>query len=432
MRLRSRRHLVALTLLVGGAAACSDDSPLLTGDPYFPDGRPVTLETLVPASEFLIQRGAFTGYTTNSSVSYGVIANSFDGGVTARVLARFEGAFPAKLEYTQDNVSHSDSLYTVLSARLMVEVDSSASVATPVQLAAHRITEDWQALRVTWTRRATDSIGDKAWATPGGSFEAAVSGAGTYLPVDSASTATVDLSQAAAAALRADSVHHGFLIEATAPNTRIQVTGVTLRLELKPSDSVRDTSIVVSVPAGDFGFIYSPEPPQPAEFWQAGTVRSARTLFSMRLPDSLTVCQPTCVRYAVRDLAMHRVSLMLRPRAAGGGFRLLDSAAVMLNSVTEVELGQRAPLGPNLIAGFNSRGQPLPARQAYAATDSLVEIPFTVAAAQLVSADTAGTDFALIASTFDSLTEQPFSLLLFDPDPRLRIVFTLPERPRLP
>jgi hypothetical protein len=432
MRLRSRLHLAALTLLVG-AAACSDDSPLLTGDPYFPDGRPVTVETLVPASEFLIQRGSFTGYTTSQAVSYGVVANTFEGGVTARVLVRFEDAFPAKLEYTQDNVSHSDSLYTIVSARLVLDVDSSATLSTPIPLAAHRITEDWQSLRISWTRRSVDSAGvSHDWTTPGGTFDPAIAAAGTYLPVDSASTASVDLSQAAATALRNDAVHYGFLIEATSPNTRLQTNGVTLRLELKPSDSVRDTSIVVNATSTLFGFIYDQEPPQPAEFWQAGTVRSARTLFSMQIPDSLTVCQPTCIRLATKDIALHRVSLLLRPRAAGAGYRLLDSAAVALNTVSEVELGQRAPLGPNVVAGFNSRGQPLPARQVFAAGDTLVEVPFTIQATQMVNADSTASHFALLGSTFDTLTEQPFSLLLFDPDPRLRIVFTLPERPRLP
>jgi hypothetical protein len=433
MRLRSRVHLAALSLLVAGAAACSDDSPVLTGDPYFPDGRPVTLEAIIPASEFLQpQWGTFTGYSTAHGVSYAVVANAFDGGVTARTLVRFEDAFPVELEYTQDAVARRDSFYTIVSARLVVAVDSAETAPGSVPLAAHRVTERWQGFRVNWTERYEDSTGVELWSTPGGTFEAAQAAAGGYFPADSASVAELSLSQEDATALREDSVHHGFLIESPQANTRLQLNSVSLRLELKPSNAVRDTTIISTVTSTDLAFIYTPEPPQPAGFWQAGTVRGARTLFQLSIPDSISVCAPTCQRIATKDVALHRVSLILRPRLAPGGYRLLDSAAVILRTATEFELGRNAPIGPDVVAALTPRGQPLPAREAFTPADSVVEIPFTLQAAQMINTDSVPATFALFGSTFDSLTGQPFSLLLFDPDPRLRIVFTLPERPRLP
>jgi hypothetical protein len=432
MRLRPRLHLAALTLLAAGAAACTDESPLLTGDPFFPDGRPVTVEVIVPASEFLQVRGAFTGYADASAAPFAVIANQFEGGVTARTLVRFPGAFPETLEYTQDAVARRDSAYTVVSAEVVLLVDSSATVGVDVPITAHRLTEAWDDSLVSWTVRSSDSTGVHPWTQPGGTFGPQV-GQGMYVPADSASIARLALTQAEAGLIRTDSAYAGLLLQ-SAPGSRLEMSGAQLRLVLRPSNGLRDTTIAVTVDAAaeNVAFIYTPEPPQPASLLQAGTVLGARTLFSMHIPDSVSVCDPTCRRLATRDIALHHVSLLLRPRAAPGGYRLLDSAAVSLRTVKEPELGRLAPLGGEVAATFDAVGRTLPARQTYAATDTLVEIAITVQAAAMIASDSVPGDFALLGSTFNSLEVQPFSLLLFDADPRLRLVFTLPERPRLP
>jgi hypothetical protein len=432
MRLRFRPHLAALSLLIAGAAACKDESPVLTGDPFFPDGRPVTMEALLPAAEFLQLRGSFTNYTTSTAVPYAIVANQFDGALNAHALVRFGLVFPKVLEYTYNGTSVRDSLYVVQSARVVLSVDSTDSGSTIVPLSLHRILEDWDALDVTWTQRLTDSSGVHNWTTPGGTFGPSV-GDGRYVPLDSLSTSEILLNPTEVAAMRADSTaYRGLLVAADQPGDRIQIVGASLRLEFRPSNAAHDTTIVSTSSATSLAFVYTPEPPEPAGFIRTGSVRGARTLMSVHFPDSLTVCSPLCDRFAMRDLALHRVSLLLRPVPAPGGFRLVDSAAVLLRTIVEPELGRAAPLGSDVVASFDPFGRPLPARRGYAPGDTLVELPFTVQAARMIALDTVPGDFALLGSTFNTLGLQPFSLQLFDAQPRLRIVFTLPDRPRLP
>jgi hypothetical protein len=431
MRFRSRSHLAALGVLIAGAVACTEKSPVFDGDPFFPDGRPVTLEVLVPATQFLDLRGSFTGYSDASSVPYTVVANSFDGGVTARTLVRFPTAFPREIEFTSSGSTLRDSLYTVVSAELVLTVDSLAS-SGEVPLSLHHLTERWDDSIVSWTRRAADSLGTYDWTTPGGSFGPAFS-TGRYRPADSAHVAILPIDSAQTRVMR-DSTYPGLLVQATQANTRLHVDGAQLRVTINPSNVGGDSTFVVNfnASADALGLIYTPEAALPTGLLAAGTLRSARTLFSMDIPDSLNVCTPTCVRWATRDLALHQASLLLRPQPAAGGYRLLDSAVVSLRTIAEPELGQLAPLGEAVVASVSSNGRGVPAQGRYFATDTVVELPFTLHAARMISGDTVSSDFALLGSRTDALAFTPFSLLLFDAAPRLRIVFTVPERPGLP
>ena len=61
-RIPRRGALLALLALLP-AAACKDQTPTLTGDPFFPGGsRAVTLESILPASQFLTTIGSFSGF----------------------------------------------------------------------------------------------------------------------------------------------------------------------------------------------------------------------------------------------------------------------------------------------------------------------------------------------------------------------------------
>jgi hypothetical protein len=65
--------------------------------------------------------------------------------------------------------------------------------------------------------------------------------------------------------------------------------------------------------------------------------------------------------------------------------------------------------------------------------DTLVEIPLTRQAQQQVSSDSLLTSFALLGQqTRGNISLRTFGLGRFEPTPRLRIVYTLAARPRLP
>lgn len=429
MRFRSRLHLAAISLLIAGAVACTEESPVFDGDPFFPDGRPVTLEALIPADQFLTLRGNFTGYSTAYSVPYGVVANSFDGGVTARTLLRIR--IPKEIEFQVGGTTLRDSLYKVTAIQLVLQVDSSASQRTQMPLSVHPLTQRWDDSIVSWTRRAADSLGSYNWTQPGGDFQATPWATGSYRPADSAHVAVMSIDTSHSAALK-DSLFPGLLVQATQANTLALLDGATLKVTFDPTNTDSTVVLNFNATADNLGLIYTPEAPEPAGVLATGTVRSARSLFSMELPDSLDACTPTCVRFATKDVALHHVSLLLRPQAAGGGYRLLDSARITMRTVAETSLGRLAPLGEEVLSSISSTGRGIPARSDYFASDTLVELPFTFHAARMISGDTVPHDFALLGSRVDALGYTPFSLMLFDAAPRLRIVFTVPERPGLP
>ena len=433
MPLRSRLQLAALSVLVAAASACTDESPLLTGDPFFPDGRPRTLEVIFPAEEFLTLRGSFTGYSEPRDVSYTVVANEFDGSLQAHTLLRFPGAIPKEISFVQDGTTRSDSLYSVLGVELFLTVDSAASVGRDVALEALRLEQRWEDTLVTWTVRAASKQGAVLnWSRPGGTTGRVV-GMGAYFPGDSVKRAVISIAQSEVDLLR-DSTYFGLLVRAQTADSRVQITDARMRVSVRPSNGLRDTTIVMEsvVEAQDFGFIFTPEPPQPDDVIRAGSIFSARTLFSMDLPDSVDVCTPGCERWALKDLALNRASLLLRPIPAPDGFRQLDSAAVGLRTIIEPELGALAPLGEFVTASFQATGFVVPATATFTPADTVVELPFTIHAARLLAGDSVPNDFALLAATTDPIPQPPFSLLMFDAEPRLRFVFTVPERPRLP
>src|SRR4051812_5220613 len=94
--LRARAVLALLPLLA--AAACKDETPTLSGDAFFPGGsRPVTLEAVTPASQFLATLGAFSGYESSHTFPELVVANQYQGVLNAHALQRYD--FPDSLNY---------------------------------------------------------------------------------------------------------------------------------------------------------------------------------------------------------------------------------------------------------------------------------------------------------------------------------------------
>ncbi|HYJ79517.1 MAG TPA: hypothetical protein VEW03_07960, partial [Longimicrobiaceae bacterium] len=86
-RFAPKRALFLTPLLAAAIVACTDESPTLTGDDLFPGGsRPVTLELVVPAAEFLTTLGVYTGFADRYSFPFLVIANQYGGGLQAHAL----------------------------------------------------------------------------------------------------------------------------------------------------------------------------------------------------------------------------------------------------------------------------------------------------------------------------------------------------------
>jgi hypothetical protein len=426
----ARSRALFLIPLLAATAACQDESPTLSGDDLFPGGgRPTTLEVIVPAAEFLETLGVYTGFGDRTTFGFQIAANQYEGVLDANTLVRFD--FPRRVEYSQDGTSRVDSTFAVRSARLTVLVDSGGTSAGSSTLQVYRLAQPFDAATVTWTLAADTGAG-VPWRQPGGT-RGPLAGTAVYNPATAGDTVLFQLDSLGAAGLRSDSAN-GALIRVAETNRRVQLRGVSLTLRVRPSNAVRDTTLEVPVPAEALTFVFTPQPPAavPGTF-QAGGVGASRTVFGVDLDRTVPGCPPpeTCAPVPLSEVLLNRVSLLLKPQASPAGFTPLGRVPFTLFTVPEPELGRRAPLGPPANDPLPSSGPVVIAE----AGDTLVEIPFTGYARAVLASDSLPTTFALLGELppqAAGASPRNFGVSVFDAAPRLRIVYTLPIRPRLP
>lgn len=428
---RARALLALLPLLA--AAACKDETPTLSGDPYFPGGsRPVTLEVIVPAAQFLSPAGVFQGYESGRSFDDVVVANQYQGVLNAHAIQDYN--VPDTLTYSQGGTTKTDTAYSIRSARLVVLVDSLGSrQGTATTLQAYRVAQAYDSVTATWTLAVDSGSVHTPWAQPGGT-RGALLGSAPYVRATS-DTIVVPIDTAAARALRPDSAS-GIILATQQAGTRLQIAQTVLRLDLKPSNADRDTTITINVQATANFFIFDPQPALPAGSFAAGGVLAARTLFGVNFDQPLPGCAApaTCAPVSLKDVDLNRVSLLLKPLASPAGFDPLEPVDLTLWTVTEPALGQRAPLG-HLALDPQVPGNASTQYAVFTPGDTLVELPLTLQAQNLVAADSAlQLNFALLGELppVGTFAARTFGMARFDAQPRLRFVYTLHTRPVLP
>jgi hypothetical protein len=422
-----------LALAIVAVAACEDESPTLTGDPFFPGGaRPVTREVILPASEFLTPIGAFTGYTRPSQTGFLLVAEDFEGTLDAHGLVGFRGSFPDSITYVQAG-SQRTAGYVNGPGRLVMRVDSGATFprSGAVTLRAWALTQRFDAPSATWTLAVDTGAVETPWTEAGGT-RGALLGEATYSAVEPGDSVVLNLDSAEVAMLR-DTTLGGLLLTTGTSGARVQIStsGLVLRTTAHPVGASPDTAIAQNLTPAQLTFVFTPEVPTPAGTFQVGGVRSARSLFTLDLDQPVPGCPPTetCGSVPLADVQVNRVSLLFRVLQPPPGFALLDSMAITLRAITEPELGRRAPLG-EYAADRNPPGS-LVRFFYHQPADSVVEIPITEYAARLAQGDTLPTSFALL-SEGDLRGPVNFGLGVYELTPRLRIVYTLPSRPELP
>lgn len=428
--LRARAVLALLPLLA--AAACKDETPTLSGDEFFPGGsRPVTLEAIIPASQFLAALGAFSGYESAHTFPELVVANQYQGVLNAHALQRYD--FPDTLNFSQDGASKSDPNYGVRGGRLVITVDSLGSRLTgTTTVQAFELAQAYDPVTASW-ELAIDSGGvHTAWTQPGGTTGPLL-GQGTYAHA-AGDSVVISIDSASLARIRPN----GFpgVLLAVSNGARLQISSSVLRLQARPTNAARDTTIAVDVPFSAGVFVFTPQPPTPAGSWLAGGVNAARTLFSVDLDQPLPGCAPpaTCAALRLKDVELNRVSLLLKPVAPVAGFDPLQPVSLTLWTVDEPELGRRAPLGHLALDGVIAGGQLVNQFVNQLPADTLVELPLTLTTLSAIQKDSLQLSFALLGQTPPSggFAGRSFGMVRFDPLPRLRVVYTLPTRPQLP
>jgi hypothetical protein len=427
--LRARALLGLLALLP--AAACKDTTPTLTGEPFFPGGaRPVTLESILPSSQFLTTVGSFTGYEQPNTFSAQVVANQYGGALSAHPLQWYP--IPKGVDFSVNGVSINDTLYTITAARLVVVVDSLGSRLVPTTLQAFPIAQAYDWLTATWTLAVDSGAVHTPWVEPGGTKGPLLTSA-VYTPHAAGDTVLLPVDTARLRVLRPDSVP--LLLATAEPGTRLQLGTTRLRLTVKPSNAGRDTTLTIDVLPTHNTFIFNPQPPAAGGTFQAGGILADRTIFKVDLDQQLPGCAPAdqpCPTVSLRDVRLNRVSLLLRPLAVPLGFDPLRSLPLELYLVQEPDLGRRAPLVPSRI----TNGPALDSLRVFQAPgDTVVELPITLQAVLQTQTpgDSLKVAFALLGEvTGTGSPLRTFGLGRYEPTPRLRIVYTLPTRPSLP
>ena len=405
------------------AAACTDETPTLTGPDGFPPGAElVTREVLIPATQFVQTLGVHSNYTRASDAPYVVLAEDYEGVLDARALSGF-GTFPSTVTYVRSGAARTDGAFTYLDSRLVARVDTAASTGERVTLQVWQAGQAWHRESATWTLAVDTGSVETPWAVPGGN-PGALLGQGLFVPGGS-DTVSITLPAAAMTAL-ADSTNPGVVITVAETGARVELADLILRAVVRPDSAIPDTTITVSIPTGGRRTtIYTPEQPSGGgTVWEVGGIRSARTLFSIDPEQQVPNCAvgEACGTVPITEVRLNRVSVVLRPLPVPNGFESLGAMPLAVRIVQEPELGRFAPLGANTVdaTAFFQRG------------DSLVEVPLTTLVASLARVDSLPRSFALMAQSSVSNAPPSFGVAFFEATPRLRILYTLPSRRRLP
>jgi hypothetical protein len=428
--LRARALLGLLALLP--AAACKDQTPTLTGDPFFPGGaRAVTLESILPASQFLTPVGSFSGYQSARSFGQQIVANQYGGALSAHPLQRY--VVPEGIDFSVNGVSINDKNFTLTAAQLVVVVDTLGSRVAATTLQAYPIAQSYDWSTATWTLAVDSGAVHTPWTQPGGTKGPLLS-SGTWNPHVAGDTVLLAVDTARLRVLRVDSVP--LLLATAEAGSRVQLSSTLLRLTVKPSNAGRDTTLTVDVTPTRNTFIFTPDPPSAGGTFQAGGILADRTLFKVDLDQQLPGCAPAdqpCATVSLRDVRLNRVSLLLRPLPVPLGFDPLRPIPLELWRVQDPELGRNAPLVPSRLQPFLSALDSV--RVFHAPADTVVELPITLQT--VLQTQTAGDSlqlaFALLGEvTGSGASLRTFGLGRYESTPRLRIVYTLPTRPSLP
>lgn len=432
--LRMQRRFLLTGLLAAlalSAAACTDETPTLSGDDQFPPGSvPVTREVTFDAADFFRTLGTFRGYSRAADLPFLVVANGYEG-LQANALARFTG-FPIAVTYRREGAERRDTAFSYVDSRLVLRVDTAATTDGPVTFQVYQAAQAWDTRSATWTTAIDTGAVETAWTQPGGTRGPLLAQATFTRDTAQGDSVVLTLTGAAVEAL-ADSLSNGIIVTTSTAGARVEVFEMLLRAAIKPDSALPDTTIVQAVgSAGTRTTIYTPEQPEAgAGLLSAGGVLSARTLLELNADRRVPACAEgeTCGTLPLDSVLLNQVALLLRPGDTPGGFDPLTTLPLSLRLVDEAELGAAAPLGPRVLDVDLARNSQV---YSFAPGDTLVELPITNLARNLALSDSVPRTFALVSELQGSTVPPTFGVAFFEGQPRLRIIYTLPASRRLP
>jgi hypothetical protein len=417
--------------------ACDEITPTAIGDGDLP-GEPITVEVIIPWSEFASNLEAFGGYGSVSEVGSGFLASAFAGVLDARTIVRFGGYPDSVTVVDSTGASRPDTDLTYIGGRVVVFFDSLAHTNTSpvtVRLGATQI--EWDAESADW-EHSFDTINDRRpWTQPGGDFVDLGSAIWDPAAGDSA-VFPVDSAQIIAWSDSTDT-SRGVVIQLTDPGEKMRLRGAILRVDTRPS--IRpDTLVVVTAVNREVTFIYTPEVAAPTSGIRIGGAPAWRSVIDVSIPETLTGPSEFCALipcpHQLESVQVSSAALVLTSSASDPAFQPIDSLGLDVRSVFDRAAMPKAPLGRSLLTDVTGRRVGPAAFGAGAGVT--VEIPFTSLARDLLdgvdaSGNPAPTSLVLLAI----LEPASIGFASFEGpgtagEPYLRLVLTIGPSVQLP
>ena len=419
-----RAALAGLTLL--GVAGCENQVPTATGSGGFPAALiPTTIELTLSGDRFVVDADVYTGYVEPRSASYLLVANRFDGALDAHALARFRG-FPDSVSYVSGTAARTDRNFAYTGARVITRVDSlSSAPRVPVTLQLWSVSQPWDTATVTW-ERAVDRPGEVVpWQVPGGTRESLLAEA-TWTPRSTTAPDTVIWNVDSLAVRRlARGEIAGLLVRSAHQDSRLELSPLTLETSIRP-EGRQDTTLVRTIGPSTQTFVLTPGQPEAEGVLTVGGVTGDRTVLRLDLSAQVPTCPPPatgpgCRTVPLREVTLDRVSLLLDPLPVPWGYRPVAPTLIHVRRVLEPELGRLAPLGEILASDTITAAAFLPG-----ATEDL-SLLMTGPVQQATASESPTLAVAVMAPFLGD-----FGYPWFAASPRLRIIYTVPNRPQLP
>jgi len=419
-----------LALAVMPLLACQEELPTANQDDLIPLD-PASVEVRLPFEAFAANFRVYGGYGSPAELSYGVMANNYEGSLDARTLI---GWFPYPVAATvrdTTGTSRPDSSLVFVGGKMVIYVDTVASVHEgPVDLSIGALTQPWHYTSATW-EVAVDTVGDRR--------EWEEAGAG---PVMSLATATWDPEEADSVIFELDSAEvaiwndtasaeQGVRIDAITEGVRLQANTFRLHLTTRPSSNP-DTLVDLVIQPRWRSFIYQPVLEDPETEFRIGGVPAWRTVFDMDFPTVLDgppeLCQEVECPLELTPESINSASLWLTTKEPPPGFRPSDTLRIDVREVLAPARLPKSPLGSSL-SGF--LGVRVPPTYFGDSTGAQVEIPMAGYVVSLIQADTAGggtlSRTMALLSSFEPLS-LPFASF-YGPgspyEPEMRLILTV-------
>jgi hypothetical protein len=423
--IRMRAPLCAAALCLAALMGCDNQLPTVTGDGAFPGDRvPVTLEVTVPTSQLVVSDTVFEGFDT--PLSYLLVANAFDGALTAHALARFSG-YPDSVIYSVGGVVRTEKSFVYGAGRITAQVDSaSSSPRAPASLELLAVAQDWDTTAVSWENAVDRPTAPVRWRTPGGTPGSLISRV-TWTPGDTTQKDSLSWTVDSLTVARlARGEVSGVLVRSASVGSRLEISRLTLSYGIRPAGKP-DTTIAQQLTTGTQTFLLTPDPPAGAGFYRVGGLTGARTVLRLDLSQKVSNCAPPataagCTTVPLSSVELDQATLLLDSAPVPFGFRPLKPALIELRRLLEPELGARSPLGDLLVsvaadpAAFKAGGQ------------RAIAVPLTASVGAAAATTTQTLDLALLSG----VGANDFGTVWFTSAPRLRLLYTVPRQPTLP